>query len=427
MSIDEWSNEVAPHDMGPMAEDYETRPDDYDAEELEQSVAWVDGGMQLMEVQDFMFRILVDDLPDSVCVFQPDGRIVWANRAWLAIPGEDFGLRVEDVAGHRLEELLVAPQYAEPLAARWEAVQSLTPDRNLVMHTFPVSESRTQQIRYKGWFTGEGEPVLYVAVGRDHTAAQEAETRLRESLRRLAESNRDLQDFAYVASHDLQEPLRKIIAFTDRLRDTVGDLDEKPADYLDRVQNASQRMQTLIDDLLTFSRVTTRGEDFRRTDLNEVVSGVLGDLEVAVADTGAQVDVGPLPTLDADPTQMRQLFQNLIANALKFHRAGVAPVVSVRAERLNDHVLVVGDEPRSYWRVCVADNGIGFDDKYAQKIFTVFQRLHGRGRYEGSGIGLSVCRRIVERHEGQIEASGRPEEGAVFVFTLAERLAELND
>ncbi|MGI9602968.1 MAG: sensor histidine kinase [Acidimicrobiales bacterium] len=425
MSSTDPNDEIAPLGV-PVAEDYHSSPEDYDPDDLERSKGWVDGGMQLPEIEDFMFRILVDDLPESVCVFGPDGRIVWANRAWLALPGEDFGLTVEDIAGHRLEDLLFGPSHVEPLRERWRAVQSLTPEANLVVQNFPVSEDRTQQLLYKAWFQGD-DPVLYVAVGRDHTAAHRAESRLRESMRRLEESNRDLQDFAYVASHDLQEPLRKIIAFSDRLRATVGELDDKPADYLDRVQNAAERMQRLIDDLLTFSRVSTQGEAFEPTSLDDVVAGVLGDLEVAITDCGATVDVGALPDLDADPTQMRQLMQNLIGNALKFRRPDVAPVVTVRAELLYNHVIVAGDDPRDHWRITVSDNGIGFDEKYAHKIFTVFQRLHGRNQYEGSGIGLSVCRRIVERHEGQLSAHSVADDGATFVITVPAGLATMDE
>ena len=410
----------------PRAEDQHRTPDEYEPDEVERSKHWVDGGMQLPEIEDFMFRLLVEDLPESICVFNPEGRIVWANRAWLALPGEEMGLTVEDIAGHRLEDLLVGPEHREPLRKRREAVQSLNPETSVVVQNFKVSEHRTQQIVYKGWFQGD-DPILYVAVGRDHTAADRAETRLRESLRRLEESNRDLQDFAYVASHDLQEPLRKITAFTDRFRSTVGELDEKPADYLDRVQNASERMQRLIDDLLTFSRVSTRGEAFEPTDLGQIVAGVLGDLEVAIAESGATIDVGDLPTLDADPTQMRQLLQNLVGNAIKFRRPDAAPVVTIAATPLLDHITVEGDEPRDHWQISVSDNGIGFDEKYAHKIFTVFQRLHGRDHYEGSGVGLSVCRRIVERHGGQISARSSPGEGATFVVAIPVGLADAAD
>lgn len=227
----------------------------------------------------------------------------------------------------------------------------------------------------------------------------------------LNRSNRELQDFAFVASHDLQEPLRKIQAFGDRLKSKHGpDLNENARDYLDRMQNAAGRMHTLINDLLGFSRVTTKAQPFVPTDLNSVAREVLNDLEVRVLDNGGHVDVGDLPTIDADPLQMRQLLQNLIGNALKFHRPGVPPIIKVTGD--------VSANGGSELKLTVEDNGIGFDEKYLDRIFTPFQRLHGRGEYEGTGIGLAVCRKIVERHGGVLAAKSKPGEGSAFTATL---------
>lgn len=226
----------------------------------------------------------------------------------------------------------------------------------------------------------------------------------------LASSNRELEEFARVASHDLQEPLRKVQAFGDRLRDRYAEnLPDAGRDYVDRMLNATARMQTLINDLLTFSRVTTRGRPFERVDLAKVAGQVLSDLEVRVEETSGVVHLNNLPTIDADSTQMRQLFQNLISNALKYHRAGTPPVVNVTA-RITEGGRIC--------RIEFVDNGIGFESKHAQRIFAVFQRLHGRGEYEGTGVGLAVCRKIAERHRGTIEAHGEPGEGATFVVTL---------
>ena len=244
-----------------------------------------------------------------------------------------------------------------------------------------------------------------------------ANTRLESQARRLRESNRDLQDFAYVASHDLQEPLRKILAFSDRIETRYADaLDETGRDYFGRMRSATVRMQTLIDDLLVFSRVQTRGNTRQVADLDEVVSGVVADLEVAIDRARAEVVVAELPTIEADPSQMRQLFQNLIANALKFHRPEEAPRIAVGAR-----VVPADADGGGEGEVCiitVADNGIGFAPEYAEQIFTVFQRLHGRGEYEGSGVGLAVCRRIAERHSGSISAHGVPGCGATFTVRL---------
>lgn len=251
--------------------------------------------------------------------------------------------------------------------------------------------------------------------GQDVTDRHQAEEMLRSVAVRLEASNRELQDFAYIASHDLQEPLRKIIAFSDRLSMKYGDrLDETGHDYLQRVQHAARRMQVLIEDLLMLSRVTTRGQPFVEVDLGEVAQGVAEDLETLLEETQGQLEIGDLPRVEADPLQMRQLFQNLIGNALKFHSPDKPPVV--RIALAYDEAA----EPDSQrWLISVEDNGIGFDMKYAERIFQPFQRLHGRSsEYTGTGMGLAICRKIVERHHGRIEAVSEPECGAKFLIWL---------
>lgn len=233
----------------------------------------------------------------------------------------------------------------------------------------------------------------------------------------LERSNRELQDFAYIASHDLQEPLRKIQTFGDRLQHRYADvLDKRGNDYLDRMQTAAARMRVLIDDLLIFSRVTTGGEPFQDVDLNVLVAGVLSDLEVQIEQTKGVITVDNLPVMEVDASQIRSLFQNLISNALKFAREDTPPQVRVWCEPVQTNMLDVR-RPRFY-RFFVADNGIGFDKKYAGRIFSLFERLHTRTEYEGTGMGLAICRKIVDRHGGQISASSELGEGALFEFTL---------
>ncbi len=236
----------------------------------------------------------------------------------------------------------------------------------------------------------------------------------------LERSNRELQDFAFVASHDLQEPLRKIQAFGDRLRTVQGPkFDDQGRDYLDRMSGAAERMHTLINDLLSYSRVTTKAQPFEPTELDRVVAGVLSDLETRIEDSGGTVSVGKLPTIDADGVQMRQLFQNLIANALKFARRDIPPIVEISSEVYQGEIPSVGRSmPEQLVRVSVSDNGIGFDEKYLDRIFTPFQRLHGRNEYEGTGIGLAVCRKIVERHGGSLRAESTPGVGSTFIIIL---------
>jgi light-regulated signal transduction histidine kinase (bacteriophytochrome) len=235
--------------------------------------------------------------------------------------------------------------------------------------------------------------------------AEEAEKRV---LAELWRSNRELQDFAFVASHDLQEPLRKILAFGDRLRiKSEGQLSADGKDYLERMLSAASRMQKLIDDLLVFSRVTTKARPFTQVDLNLVLEDVLETLDHRIESQRARVTVDALPKIEADSVQMHQLFQNLLGNSFKFQKDGQVPEVRVSAQNSGSQVVVT-----------VRDNGIGFEPQFAEKIFTVFQRLHGRGDYEGSGIGLAICRKIVERHGGHIEARSEPNRWAEFMITL---------
>ena len=253
------------------------------------------------------------------------------------------------------------------------------------------------------------------------TERKQAEERLKATAARLERSNRELQDFAYVASHDLQEPLRKVQAFGDRLKAACAkSLGAEGRDYLERMHAAAKRMQILIDDLLAFSRVTTKASPFEPANLDKIAREVLADLEVRLQQTGGQVDLGELPAIDADPLQMRQLFQNLIGNALKFHQEGRTPVVKVRS-RIFPHAP---GEPAArrpaeeFCQIMVEDNGIGFDEKYLDRIFILFQRLHGRSAYEGTGIGLAICRKIADRHGGSITARSTPGEGSAFIVTL---------
>lgn len=261
-----------------------------------------------------------------------------------------------------------------------------------------------------------GEPEFLLGISEDITERLAVERELGERTAALARSNRELEEFAYVASHDLQEPLRKINAFGEMLREaTTGQLDGCAEDYLDRMQSAARRMQTLIDDLLTFSRVSTRAGAPVAVDLSMTLRGVLTDLEKRVNDTHAVVHVEPLPTVRADPVQARQLFHNLVGNALKFHREGVAPMVTVSASRAVDGAVFLR----------VQDNGIGFDTRYVDKIFKPFERLHGRGTFEGTGIGLAVCRKVAEQWGGAITAESTPGCGAAFIVRVpAERVLE---
>jgi PAS domain S-box-containing protein len=280
---------------------------------------------------------------------------------------------------------------------------------------WPDSSIHVLTLRAKVYSNAQRQPSRMAGVCLDITEKKKGENRLKAFAMQLQRSNRELEDFARVASHDLQEPLRKVQAFGDRLtakcHDTLG---EQGRDYLARMQHAAERMAILIQDLLAFSRVTTKARPFDDVDLNEVTHQVLSDLEARVEQTGAQIEVSHLPKLQSDPTQMRQLMQNLIGNAIKFAKKGEPPRIKVSGHANGSDVC----------QIMVQDHGIGFDEKYLDRIFTVFQRLHGRNEYEGTGIGLAVCRKIVDRHGGRITAKSAPGEGATFMVTLPLRQPE---
>ncbi|MBI1731106.1 PAS domain S-box protein [Candidatus Acetothermia bacterium] len=254
-------------------------------------------------------------------------------------------------------------------------------------------------------------------VARDISARKAIEERQRELVAALAKSNRELERFAYITSHDLQEPLRKIQAFGERLEvQAASALDEKGLHYLDRMKDSAQRLQILINDLLTYSRVSTRNEERVPVDLDTIVKNVLSDLEVQLERTAGRVEVNGLPAINANPTLMHLLFQNLISNGLKFHREGVPPVVRISSRDLHS-----GPRSRAFCEISITDNGIGFEHADSERMFEVFQRLHSRSEYEGTGIGLAICKKIVERHGGTITAQGKPGEGATFTIRLPQK------
>ena len=263
---------------------------------------------------------------------------------------------------------------------------------------------------------GAAAMVLLLRVVRSGAELAEANKELEASREALASraaelerSNAELDQFALIASHDLQEPLRKVQMFSQKVVDSdAANLSEKGRDYLHRSADAAARMQALIQDLLSLSRIATRRDPFEESDLGELAREVVADLEHPIADASATVEVGELPTVPVDDTQIRQLFQNLISNALKFRREDVPAVVRIE-----------GDVRGRFAEIRVSDNGIGFEQRHASRIFRVFERLHGRSEYAGTGIGLALCRRIAERHGGTISAKSAPGEGATFTVTLS--------
>jgi PAS domain S-box-containing protein len=367
------------------------------------------------------FRLLVDEVADyAIYMLDPSGKIVSWNRGAERLKGytsqEILGKDVsvfflpEDVAsGKPAAELARATADGRTEEEAWRVRK----DGSHFWADVIVTALRDDDGTLRG----------FAKVTRDFTARKASEDAVREAglkLRayatRLERSNRELETFASVASHDLQEPLRKIRAFGDRLTTKYGaQLEPAGRDYLERMCAAAARMQDLIENLLAFSRITTKAKPFASVDLGSVARDVLSDLESRIAQTAGRVEVGELPSVQADATQMHQLLQNLVGNALKFHRAGVPPVV-----RLSSRALPGGD----CFEIQVQDSGLGFEQQFAERIFGMFQRLYGHSEFEGTGIGLAICRKIVERHSGTIVAVGLPGEGAVFTVTLPYRQSE---
>lgn len=363
----------------------------------------------------------LDAVPDLIAILDTNHRIIRANRAM----SEKLEMEPQKCAGlHCFESIhsLKCPPDSCPHA------RSIKDGKE---HTTEVHENRLGGdflVSTTPLYDEEGVMVGTVHVARDITGRKRMEEELRrsrdelevrviertaeltEALRKLESMNRELEDFAYVASHDLQEPLRKIQTFGRIIISRYKDrLDETGQDYLKRVEDAAVRMEQLIQDLLNLSRISTRPEPLTSVDLNQVADEVAQLFDHRLKSSGGAIEIGRLPAIEADESQMRQLFQNLIGNALKYQREGEKP-----------HIRVYGSlGGENTCRIFFEDNGIGFKEQYLEKIFSPFQRLHGRGsRFEGTGMGLAICKKIVERHKGSITAGSEPGKGATFTVTL---------
>ncbi len=368
------------------------------------------------------YEHILNSAGEGICGLDAQGRTIFANPAAAKMTGWTS----EELVGKTEREILGRNGDGQPMAG----------DRNPgegVFHrkdgtAFPVEFVRTP-------INEDGRVVGAVLVFKDITQRKQVTDTLARKAAELARSNAELEQFAFVASHDLQEPLRKIQAFGDRLKTKCeGNIAVEARDYLERMQSAAARMRRLIDDLLAFSRVIRSAEPFVPVDLAGVTREVLGDLELRIEKSGAKVELGELGVIEADPMQMRQLLLNVIGNSLKFQPPGRVPVVKISGRIIGAGSAVeapgVGGAPVSpseapvsgrLYEISVQDNGIGFEEKYSEKIFAVFQRLHGRTEYEGTGVGLAVCRRIAERHHGTIIGKSKLGEGAAFIITLPVR------
>jgi PAS domain S-box-containing protein len=369
---------------------------------LEQRVIERTAQLQRSETR---FRGLLDSAPDAMVITTGDGRIVLVNH------------QVEEMFGYQRHELLDLPvevliperfraahvlhraHYAHDPQLRPMGAGLELYGRRKDSSEFPVEISLSPLVSDEG--------VLVSSAIRDVTERKQTEDALKRSWADLARSNAELEQFAYIASHDLQEPLRAVSGCVQLLQQRYqGQLDARADELIAHAVDGSTRMQTLIRDLLAYARVSTRGRGLEPTDCGTVVKQALSNLATAIQESGAVVTYGALPTVAADPTQLLQVFQNLISNAVKY-RAERPPEVHIDVERR------VGE-----WEFTVRDNGIGIDPQYFERIFGIFQRLHTRTEYPGTGIGLALCKKIIERHGGRIWVASQPGKGSTFFFTI---------
>uniref|UniRef100_B8DR00 histidine kinase n=1 Tax=Nitratidesulfovibrio vulgaris (strain DSM 19637 / Miyazaki F) TaxID=883 RepID=B8DR00_NITV9 len=350
---------------------------------------------------------------DPVAIVTQQGALRRVNPAWVRL----FGFLPEEVTGHPFLDF-VHPDDMD--ASRPLLVGGMNGLAGVV--ATPVENRfrcKDGVYRWLAWASVvlPEEGLVYLS-GRDVTQRKEAELHLERQAEELRRSNAELEQFAYIASHDLQEPLRKIASFLDLLaKRYVGRLDSDADEFIGFAVDAARRMKDMIEDLLAYSRVSTQGREFEDTDMEKVVDTVLSDLGLLFEEAGATVERGPLPMIRADRVQMEQLLRNLLGNAVKY-RSEAPPSISIGAER------ATGDgHPGKAWVFHVRDNGIGMKPEHFERIFRVFQRLHGPGRYPGTGIGLAVCKKIVERHGGTIDVESVPGRGSTFRFVMPDRIA----
>lgn len=270
-----------------------------------------------------------------------------------------------------------------------------------------------------------GEVIKMLCINRDVTPLRNFQRGQERNIRELNRSNRELEEFAYIASHDLQEPLRKISMFTERLKAKYEKtFDEEGELFIDRILASAGNMRTLIDDLLDFSRVNRKTNTYDQVDIKSVFAAVVSELELKIEETNANIRLsGTLPTVEAVSSEMKQLFSNILANAIKFRKSSVSPQIRVHGAgvgRAEKTALGLSSDG-SFHKIEIQDNGIGFEPEYSEKIFQIFQRLNGKAEYPGSGIGLAICKKIVEKHNGIIFAKSLPDHGSTFTVILPEK------
>jgi PAS domain S-box-containing protein len=382
------------------------------ANSREQAISIAKNMVAKLHESEEQYKTVVQTLQEGILLQDATGKVITFNKR----AEEILGLSKENLEGRTMPEYewyairedgsLLAPE-EQPFA---KVQKTHKPQLNITVGIHKGNNEFTWiRANVAPIFSTDGKTLTQIVTSiRDITEQKVAEDDLRNSNLQLQRSNSELQDFAYVASHDLQEPLRKITSFSNLLVKNYKDiLPDQGQQFITIIQNSSKRMSKLINDLLNYSRVTTKAQPFEKLDLKEIVEETLSDIQIIIEESKAKIKIKELCSIEGDELQLNLLFQNLIINAIKYAKADTQPVIEISSEIRDTECIIY-----------VKDNGIGFDEKYLEKIFTIFQRLHGKNEYEGTGIGLAICKKIVERHNGIISARSKVGEGSTFIVTL---------
>ena len=391
-----------------------------------------------LRLSEQQYRQVTNSLPLLIFSLTPDGQLLYVNQGFLTFTGKtlpELNLDGWLSSYHDDDRPAVRMAWADsvatglPFQGEWRIRRGQTDEYvwHLVSAT-PLRNAAQQLLHWNGFMADINAQRVVQQTIRDNQEMRQTQSQLENSRQQLSvnidelsRSNTELAQFAYVASHDLQEPLRKIQAFSTMLTEQYGPaLDPAAQDIIRRMQGATGRMQELIRGLLAYSRLNTEKPSFRPVSLNALVNEVLSDLEPAINDRQATIEVGPLPAIRGNAIQLRQLFQNLLSNALKFTPPNQAPSVQISASLLAPGQMqaLYPNALGAYLSIQVQDNGIGFEQKYVDRIFNLFQRLHGRSEFAGTGIGLAVCKKVVDNHGGYLTAQSQPGEGTTFSVYL---------
>lgn len=387
-----------------------------------------DEGHRLYTLQsaDHVYRVFIEKMTEGAVTLNKDGIILYSNSQFASM----IECPLSQVIGISFQSFIPETFEAEYLALQEQGWQN---DCKAEMELKRRSRRIAVQLSLTTLDLDEGKALSIIVT--DLTSQKETQRQLRsqniqlEKINRALEiSNHDLQQFASVASHDLQEPIRKIQVFSSLLANKKDELPEETRKYLEKIISSAERMKRLVVEILNYSKLSSHHIAFEPTDLNQVIRGLLEDYEITIAEKKARITVAELPVAEVNKGQIRQVFQNLISNALKFSAKDITPEITIHARTVNKRSFQAEEEPKGrFVIISVKDNGIGFDEKYVQNIFSLFERLNTKDLYEGTGIGLAIAKKIVEKHSGMITAHSKEGQGAEFLILLPLRQVPLHN